>query len=586
MRKPRNAEQWLQRAAWRQIAAVTIPLAVMPTAVWFTLHYPAAARFITPEQPKPVITFSFEALRLAPEFASALQLAGRLVLAAAAIFAIGYALAMLRFRAAVRERLPRRDRARLALETLHVTFGLGALALLFMAWPAWMILAAAWLAAGCALQWRLARQAGLGQPPRWTWPVAALLTLPPVLTFGAMRISAEYHQARAAERLEAIYADSGGFIPFSEMERVLPPLTENGAEHLYAYMAWQAATPAAGEALYEYYKSPDGEHLAAMLAAHAAILPALDRLGEAAQIRFRHDWSRPDYREPLPELSKMRAIAQLQKLRMIAAAADGDYQLAEQLWRAIGNYRRQLTEDPYLISGLVAIALEAIRVDGFMICLNEHGPLPEEWLRAVIADAPQAEAGFRAAHRRNIHTEIAGYIASEQEKLLPGCDSRLYTGSATFRQWFAAVNLDRFLEVMAPFHAGAGRDFPDIDRSAREDRTEAGSDLRFALADTMVHGLWRSTSAYSAVYARLRSAAAMAALELYRDRHGDYPATLEALVPEFLDQVPLNPFDGEAMRYEIRTSGGRRRIEIACDGIPTARPQTDALIRVIGTAAE
>ncbi len=582
-----NSELWLKRATWRQVATVTIPLAVMPAAIWFTLSYPEAAQFFVPDP--------------TPPFAAALRFSGWLILAAAAVFAIVYSLAMFCFRAAVRSRPRRRDRLRIPLEALYALSGIGALVLLFLAWPVWMILAAAllWLAAGCALRWRLARQAGIAGWPPSVWPVAALLALPPVLAFGAMRISAEYHQARAAERLEAIYAGEGGFVPYSEMARLLPPVIEDGAEYFYRYLEWKETPPAATEALNAYYTSPSDERRDAMIAAHAEILPVIDKLGEFPQARFRRDWSRSFHGMLLPELSHMRALGQLQKLRMIAAAEAGDFQLAEQLWRALGNYRSQLNEDPLLISGLVAIAVEGIRTDGFMTCLNDDGPLPEEWLRAVIADAPQAEAGFRAAHRRTIHTEIAIYLATDWEKLCRGYDilrfltydqnidqygRSLYADSATFRKWFAAVNLDRFLEITAPAYAEAG-----LDWNARGEAPDAGNELPFLLADTLGDGRGKVASAYSSIYGKLRGVAAMAALELYRDRYGDYPESLEALVPEFLTQVPLNPFDGKPLRYEIQIGGGPRRIEITCDSGQQRQPlppggysNRDTLLRVIG----
>jgi len=39
------------------------------------------------------------------------------------------------------------------------------------------------------------------------------------------------------------------------------------------------------------------------------------------------------------------------------------------------------------------------------------------------------------------------------------------------------------------------------------------------------------------------------AVERYRLTHGGYPATLDALVPDILPQVPLDPLDGEPLRY-------------------------------------
>lgn len=37
--------------------------------------------------------------------------------------------------------------------------------------------------------------------------------------------------------------------------------------------------------------------------------------------------------------------------------------------------------------------------------------------------------------------------------------------------------------------------------------------------------------------------------ELYKREHGDFPETLEKLVPEFIEEVPNDPFDGKPIRY-------------------------------------
>ncbi len=39
-------------------------------------------------------------------------------------------------------------------------------------------------------------------------------------------------------------------------------------------------------------------------------------------------------------------------------------------------------------------------------------------------------------------------------------------------------------------------------------------------------------------------------IELYRQEHGEIPETLEALVPEYMNTVPLDPMDGKRLRYQ------------------------------------
>lgn len=41
------------------------------------------------------------------------------------------------------------------------------------------------------------------------------------------------------------------------------------------------------------------------------------------------------------------------------------------------------------------------------------------------------------------------------------------------------------------------------------------------------------------------------ALEIHRRRHGQYPASLSELAPELISRIPLDPFDGQPLRYRI-----------------------------------
>ena len=57
--------------------------------------------------------------------------------------------------------------------------------------------------------------------------------------------------------------------------------------------------------------------------------------------------------------------------------------------------------------------------------------------------------------------------------------------------------------------------------------------------------------------AALRIALHRAALELFRDRHGSYPAALAELVPDTVAELPLDPYTEKPFAYEI-TPGGYR----------------------------
>jgi hypothetical protein len=63
------------------------------------------------------------------------------------------------------------------------------------------------------------------------------------------------------------------------------------------------------------------------------------------------------------------------------------------------------------------------------------------------------------------------------------------------------------------------------------------------------------TTAFHEDAARLRCAIVMLAAERYRLEHGKWPETIAELVPQFLDSVPLDPFDGQPLRWRRREGG-------------------------------
>jgi hypothetical protein len=45
------------------------------------------------------------------------------------------------------------------------------------------------------------------------------------------------------------------------------------------------------------------------------------------------------------------------------------------------------------------------------------------------------------------------------------------------------------------------------------------------------------------------------ALKRYQLKHGNYPPDLNSLVPEFVPTVPLDPVDGQPLRYRLNADG-------------------------------
>ena len=78
--------------------------------------------------------------------------------------------------------------------------------------------------------------------------------------------------------------------------------------------------------------------------------------------------------------------------------------------------------------------------------------------------------------------------------------------------------------------------------------------------------------------ARSRSFIAVLACRSFRAKHGALPASLDELVPEFLDEVPRDPYDGEKLRWNaekgyIWTKGRDGNFDGVVEFYPDGRPR-------------
>jgi hypothetical protein len=72
----------------------------------------------------------------------------------------------------------------------------------------------------------------------------------------------------------------------------------------------------------------------------------------------------------------------------------------------------------------------------------------------------------------------------------------------------------------------------------------------------LLPGLAGRTAREAQCLADLRLGLAAVALEQFRAAHDNgYPAALSELTPAYLDAVPLDPFDGQPLRYEKKNVG-------------------------------
>jgi hypothetical protein len=290
------------------------------------------------------------------------------------------------------------------------------------------------------------------------------------------------------------------------------------------------------------------------------IRPELDALDAAALERAQAQINLGDY--GLPSFRALRFFARALAVRAAAeielgqnGEAFGDIYAALRFAEGVERFPHQLTL--MMANTMASVALQP----WWEGCVR--GAWSESQLRQMqqvlsrfhlLQDLPVAFAATRAAYE-------AGYLSNlEKPWWMP-------------EGWWK-MNIVRFFEL----HAGGG-DPTWLDPS-RERIDPAAIERSDAFLDRMGrswspfdwlirHEAWGSKITTYAAFGhnRLELARTACALARYRLAHGRYPAGLAELVPDFLDRVPRDVIDGEALRYTRTGESQFRLYSIGLSGI-------------------
>ncbi len=262
----------------------------------------------------------------------------------------------------------------------------------------------------------------------------------------------------------------------------------------------------------------------------------------------------------LPHLTEMRQAVRVLRAAALVALAEGDTEQACQHWLDSVALARDAGDEKILISELVRLAcfsmsthtLESMVESGQLTdsqLAQAASALEDLDLRPGLADSLRGELAFA----RSI---FAGPATGLEEVLRysgPGYPlrllSRLYCSplARPWRQHDRATHLMLMREGIElaeqPYAASASR------RRQWEQKVPPTPHWRAPLTARLLPALTRASQAAAGGEARRDLAQTALALERYRLAHGQYPESLDALVPDILPEVPLDPFDGKPLRY-------------------------------------
>ncbi|MDB5312292.1 MAG: hypothetical protein JWO38_6494 [Gemmataceae bacterium] len=265
---------------------------------------------------------------------------------------------------------------------------------------------------------------------------------------------------------------------------------------------------------------------------------------------------------PLADTQSTRLVAVLLKWDTVLAVERGDLARTADSLHAMLNASRSVGDEPFLISQLVRIAARVIAARSLERTLaqteltaNLLGPLQAAW--TTDAEAPLLLFGLRG--ERAAWDTLVGNLADgtavpdDLNGLARGTGvsfggyawwlyrGRLSNDRAYLHRYFTrAVAVARLPIHQQPQAVKGLPDPPDEDLRLAQ--------LFLPAVEKVGGAHWRSV-------AEARCTIVGMACERFRLRNGRWPGTLAELPRELLAEVPLDPFDGQPLRYKHLPDG-------------------------------
>jgi len=319
------------------------------------------------------------------------------------------------------------------------------------------------------------------------------------------------------------------------------------------------------------------------LAQSQPAVPDLDLVRKAVErpyARMESDYQRP-FDHPVPNFVRMRTVCQMLSQRAQCYLLLGQSEAAWHELALVRDLGRMLDSKPAsgcptLVEAMIDVAITGLYTqviaDGLRLHAWREPELAAIQQQLTSLDLPPlVRAAFNAERAATIRT-FETYTPAELKQLFlfgqdrPGLWDKLKSPAwllVTFapRGWFyqnmcAGARLDQMIieSFDLPNHQVLPRKTEDMTKQA-ETTLRPSSPYTF-LAAIAIPNFMKAVQTLARNQTLANEAFLACGLERYRLAHGQYPDTLEALVPQFAPKLPHDLIGGQPLKYH-RTPDGR-----------------------------
>lgn len=360
-------------------------------------------------------------------------------------------------------------------------------------------------------------------------------------------------------------------VPLSQWAQAFRTAISNQALAKHAHGLPEYATPPAG--------TSDGAYVLAALAPAEPLVHTLCEASRRPQAVFPIAYE-DGFNALLPHLAYLKSFNNLLDVRIAAKLSLGDTTGAWSDLECSWRVSQVVATEPLLISQLVRyaqvqIALNSLRRglavhawnDAQLQSLQRELEQPNYFAGMAVAVAGERNGGVETLDRwvanRGKGPDELGLVDSDgNDSGFGGPISLMPSGWLRQNQVTLARSYGPFLDLFRSIATNNATGAPGRQLAALATAQEAAWESTrsrmtpFDIMARMLMPAWKGASfKVLRTVALTRCAIAGCALERYRLKNGRYPETLSALVPEFLASVPLDPIDGQPLRYALEPDG-------------------------------
>jgi hypothetical protein len=320
----------------------------------------------------------------------------------------------------------------------------------------------------------------------------------------------------------------------------------------------------------EQYSDADFARLEAELIPLEPALAVARDLALRPRGRLPLEYARNPLQTRLPAQSLAKRLNHLLVLDARRQAQGGRMREAVQSCRAALNAARTLGDEPMMISQQIRMGcvLDACQAVEYTLAQGEPDPQDLEPMQGLL-EREDAHDPLRTALRgeRAILEQVFELVESGElplARLDPQFNSRPFDTREYFQEkylpWLTTCDIrtehTRLLSLMTQHVWVASLPLPEqaIAESAL-DAERIGLLSGTRLAGILMPVVPRFGDYCRCYHALVRCLLVAVGAERFRRAHGHWPASLSALVPQFVRAVPLDPFDGKPLRYRKLPDG-------------------------------